>query len=277
MSNNLRVIYNNIVDTASISANSTASAETPATNLKNTSKSKIWSSATVAINAPIILTVTFTAAIVGGIIFPYCNFSPSCRITAVGTLLGSTKLTATNVLCSPYIPLGQWSWGTQPLGINMYSYGGSTCARLWFDTQEAVDTITITITDPERTQIEASRLVIGSYWSPKFNTSYGLSTNSNELSEHNRAESGELITKRGAKYNTMSFELKYMNSSDRLELTNIIRGNGMPKPLFISLFPNDTDIVKEQGHQIYGKLVQLPGISHSIYEMYSTSLEIEEV
>lgn len=278
MGDNLRVIYKNIVDTATtITASSTASTTNcNVSNLKNDHKYKIWRSVGDTLET---LSLTFTPSIVGGLILPYCNLSSEATISVIGTYSSITKVNIIDQLCCPYIPLGQWHWGTMPLGVNSYAYGGSTCARIWFPTQEVLDSITITIKDPNNTNgyIEASRLVLGSYWSPKYNTSFGLSTNSSELSEHSRTESGELITNRGAKFNSMTFELNYMTSADRLDLMNIVKGNGMPTPLFISLFPNSADVVKEQTHQIYGKLMQIPGVVHNIVDMYSTSIEIGEV
>ena len=54
-SNNLRIIYQNILDLSgtTITASSTASASTPVTNLKLDSKSQVWRSAntTIATNS----------------------------------------------------------------------------------------------------------------------------------------------------------------------------------------------------------------------------------
>ncbi len=199
-------------------------------------------------------------------------------ITTTGTLIFDSGA----VLAAPYQPLGLWSWGSLPLGVNSYSYGGGTYGRVWLpDNQQlACTSILIEILDVTNISgyIELSRLVIGAYWSPKFNTSFGLSTNTKDLSTHQRSESGDLVTNRGTRHNSMSFDLKWLTPIDRLEFTRILKGNGLPKPLFISLFPDSSeDWSKEQSHQIYGKLSQLVGIEHSIFDIYSTSIEIEEV
>jgi hypothetical protein len=58
-------------------------------------------------------------------------------------------------------------------------------------------------------------------------------------------------------------------------------GNGLPKPLLVSLFPdNGSTIIQaemERAHQIYGKMVTLPGITYDMLDIYSTQFDIEEV
>lgn len=309
MANNLRIIYNNILDlsTTTITASSTASAATPVSNLKLDSKSQVWRSASTGtlnpdgsglyiVRANIVVSFVATT-IIGGVMLPFCNLSSAAKIRVRGytgtaptpgaatntptpAITGGVVHDSTQILCSPYQTFGLWNWGTLPLGVNSYSYGGGTYARVWMPTQLACTSLLIEIEDTQNINpyIEVSRIVAGAYWSPKFNTSFGLSTGSQDLSQHERSESGDLITNRGIRYRNMRFDLNWLPPEDRLEFTRILRGNGLPRPLFISLFPNNSeDYEKEQAHQIYGKLSQLSDITHPIFEMYSTSIDIEEI
>ena len=269
-SNNLRIIYQNWADTAtSIVASSTAGVTTT-DNLKVDTKSKVWRS----VGNTATLTVTLPSSkIIGGVILPFCNLSSSARISVTVDSI----LVVDNILACPYQALGGWDWGALPLGVNAYSYGGGTYGRAWF-TRQSGTVIVISITDIGSSYIEASRLIIGSYWSPKYNTSFGMGVGSKDLSTHERTESGDLVSNRGIRYNSMTFDLKWLVDADRLQFTSILRGGGLPAPLFISLFPdNAEDWAKEQTYQIYGKLPQITDISHPIFGMYSTQIEIEEV
>lgn len=310
MANNLRIIYNNILDlsTTTITASSTASpTATPVSNLKLDSKSQVWRSASTGTLNPngsglytvrANIVVSFVAStIIGGVALPFCNLSSvgSIRVrgytgtaptpgaatnTPTPGITGGIVHDSTKIPAAPYQTFGLWNWGTLPLGINSYSYGGGTYGRAWMPTQLACTSLLIEIEDTENINpyIEVSRIVAGSYWSPKYNTSFGLSTGSQDLSQHQRSESGDLITNRGIRYRNMRFDLNWLPPEDRLEFTRILRGNGLPRPLFISLFPdNAQDYEKEQAHQIYGKLSQLSDITHPIFEMYSTSIDIEEI
>lgn len=302
-SNNLRVIYDNLVDasTTTITVSSTASAQVTAANMKLDAKSLVWRSGVTGTTdtAKGNIIVTFPQQVVGGVILPFCNLSSVATIrvrgytgiapTHGGTLAAPTITPGTTtvfdtgtVMACPYQPLGLWNWGAYPLGVNSYSYGGGTYGRVWVpeQSQQAVSSLSIEIVDTANSSqyVEVSRLVIGYYWSPKYNTSFGLGNSIKDTSTHLRSESGNLITNRGTSYNTMNFDLKWMTPSDRLDLMRILKGNGLSKPLFISLFPdNSEDWAKEQTHQIYGKLSQLPGISHPVYEMYSSSIDFEEI
>lgn len=308
--NNLRIIYQNIVDlsTTNIVASSTASASTPATNLAVNTKSQVWRSGSVTTAADPVsgfytakanLIVSLVSSNIGGIVLPFCNLSSLATIrvrgytgtapTLSGTVdlptvatTGTLKFDTGTVLACPYQVLGLWNWGSLPLGVNSYSYGGGTYGRVWIPlrSQAACTSLLIEIVDPNNSTpyIELSRLVIGSYWSPQYNTSYGLSSNTTDLSNHERSESGDLITNRGIRFRSMKFDLNWLTASDRLEFSRILRGNGLPKPLLISLFPdNSTDYDKEQAHQMYGKLSQFSDVVNPILDLYSTSIDIEEI
>jgi len=305
--NNLRIIYQNAVDTATttVTGSSTASASTPVTNLKLDPKSQVWRSGSVttaATNgvyaAKANLVVAFAAStVVGGVVLPFCNLSSVATVRVRGytgaapTMLGSIDtptVTTTGtlvfdtgtILACPYQSLGLWDWGTQPLGVNSYSYGGGTYARAWVPNKPSCTSLLIEIVDTANYSpyIEASRLIIGNYWSPKYNTSFGLSNTYQDLSSNSRSESGDLISNRGVIYNSLSFDLSYLTPADRLEMSRILKGNGVSKPLLVSLFPdNSEDYAKEQAHQIYGKLTQLSGIQHTMFDIYGTQIEIEEV
>ena len=310
-SNNLRIIYQNIIDLSSttITASSVASASTPIINLKLDSKSQVWRSAATGVRNTTGDTTLFTtranlvvsssiSVMIGGIALPFCNLSSTATIrvrgftgtaaqpgssgtnTPVG-VAGTTLVFDTGIIpAAPYQNFGLWNWGSLPLGVNSYSYGGGTYGRAWIPTPVACTSLLIELVDTQcaNDYIEISRIVAGSYWSPKYNTSFGLSTGSQDLSQHERSQSGDLITNRGIRYRNMKFDLNWLPPADRLEFTRILRGNGLPRALFISLFPNNSeDYDKEQAHQIYGKLSTLQDVTHPIFEMYSTSIEIEEI
>lgn len=248
---------------------------TPAQNLQLDAKSLIWRAAATTAT----LNVTFASSRgIRGIILPFTNLSISATITV--TVVGGTGYSTGAVLCSPYAQTDNWDSTYLPQGANSYAYGSGTYARVWFPDTQVCSGVTIVISDTGNTAgyIEASRLVIGDYWSPTFNTSFGLSSSPKDLSVNTRTESGDLVTNRGIRYNSMSFDLSWLNPADRLIFTKILKSNGIAKPLLISLFPDCTeDFNKEQTFQIYGKLSQLSDISHPMFGIYTSNVDIEEV
>lgn len=310
--NNLRVVYNNLADlpTTTITASSSQAA-TPVGNLKKDQKGLVWRSALSGStsNVTAVLQVDLgTAQTVHSVVLPFTNLNSSTAtievsgysapatysiIEATGAVTFSGGTAVTNYTqsgtCSPWNSLELSTWGTSPPGANTYAYGGGTCARLWFNsTLRALQAryLYIIIKDNYTAAatgryIEASRLIIGKYWSPKYNTGYGMQSTIQDLSTHERTESGDLTTQRGPRFSKLNFDLTWLEQIDRRELSRILLGNGLPKPLFVSLFPdNGTTVVQaemERAHQIYGKLMQVPGISYSMLDTYSTQLELEEV
>ncbi len=300
MSNNLRVIYKNLVDlsTTTLTPSSTASTATLATNLKLDPKSIVWRSATATsdTNVKANLVINFTNQVpVTGIVLAFNNLSSQAYVrvrcftgsapTLGGTvdvptvnIVGTLVYDSNNVVIAEPQGLGTWLWGTSELGINAYvkrkNYG-----RVWIP-NSLCSNMLIEIVDPYNTDryIEVSRLVIGSHWSPQYNTGFGLEAKHIDTSTHDRTESGDIVTKTGPVYNTLKFDLQYMSAIDRVQFNTLIKSTGTKKPIFISLFPENTsDIGKEQTYQMYGKLSQLYGIEHPIFETYSSQIELEEI
>lgn len=250
------------------------------------------------------LMATFSSArTVGAVILPFTNLTKTATITVKGytgtnnntypsigsgvtsptiTTSGCTQVFAvTNVLCSPWSLSGSWSWSGSGTGVNSFSYGGGNYARVYIPLaqQAACTSITIEISDQYNTDryIEASRLIIGSYWSPEYNTNYGLSAGITDLSLNERSESGNLVTNRGPKFSTLNFDLGYMTANDRNNLFSILRGSGISKPIFVSLFPDDAEPEKERDYQIYGKLSDLSPVTNSTLSFYSSNIQLEEI
>lgn len=273
--NNLRVIYQNIADTSTITASSTAGVTTT-DNLKKDAKSLIWR----ATGTGATLTVSFGGLkTIRGVVLPFTNLTALAKITVTPT--GGTGTTPiTDLLACPYKQTDSWDSAYLPQGANSYAYGSGTYARAWFPTAQTCTGLTIAISDSTNPAgyVEASRLIIGDYWSPTYNTSFGLVSAPKSLSANSRTESGDLVTNRGIQYNTMSFDLTWLTAADRAIFTKIIKSNGINKPLLISLFPDATeDFDKEQTFQIYGKLTSMPDLTHSMYSIYGSKIDIEEI
>lgn len=283
--NNLRVIYQNLADlstttiTATTTATSAVAGAISVDNLKKDAKSLIWRST----SNDATLTVAFgSSKTLTGVILPFTNLSSGGLITV--TCTGGSTATTGSIRACPYAQTDSWDSSYLPTGASSYGYGAGTYARAWFSTPQTCTGLTIRFVDSTLTYIEASRLIIGNHWSPTYNTSFGLTSATKSLSSNMRTESGDLVTNRGIQYNSMSFDLSWLTPSDRAIFIKILKSNGINKPLLISLFPNDAaaydatiDYDKEQTYQIYGKLSTLSDVTHPMFSMYSSKVEIEEI
>lgn len=294
--NNLRIIYQNLADTATTITASSAAAGTPVTNLLKDAKGSVWRSTSTSAGLKVDLGTSQT---IGGVILPFTNIpgasatitvrgfdtDPTLTSTTATVVAPATTLFTQTTVCCPWNTLGL-STGAP----NTYAYGGGTCARVWLTAaNQLIPARYITIhfsaintgAAVAATYIEASRLIIGRYWSPTYNTGYGMTATVRDLSTHERTESGDLVTQRGPRFNSLSFDLSWLSPTDRIQMTKLLLGNGISKPIFVSLFPDNgstaTAYEMERAHQIYGKLMQTPGISYHTLDMYSSQLELEEV
>lgn len=271
--NNLRIIYDNLADSATLTASSAASG-LPVTNLQREQKGYVWRSTTTA--AQIITATWTTDQTLSGVALPFCNLTNSATINvklynATNTLLLDTG----NISAGTYTPTDLGSIST---GVNAYSYGGGTYARAWFAQTTLVRKLEVIVTDNNPAgYLELSRLVCGNAWSPVYNTNFGLSIGYTDTSEQSRTEAGNLVTANGSVHKTLNFDLQWLTDTDRTKMLSILRGNGIRKSIFVSVFPDDTDITKEQQFQIYGKISNLTQITHPLYTIYSTSLDIQEI
>lgn len=272
--NNLRIIYQNLVDIATTTVTSTVTSGS-VDNLKLDTKSLVAKYGTTG-NTTAIITVSFpTTTTISSVVLPFSSLTTNARISIAG------GPGVTSYACCGWANPSSWSTGLIPVGTSGLAYGGGNHARVYF-TPVSTSSITITITDSSA--ITLSRLIVGNHWSPTYNTSFGISTAFKDLSTTERTEAGDLITNRGTLHNSMNFQLEYMTPSDRTQFMNILKGNAKVRPIFVSAFPHlvgDTttadSLIKEQAHQIYGKLTDLPSIQYPMFDIYSTQVDLEEI
>ncbi len=164
---------------------------------------------------------------------------------------------------------------------NNITFGGNS--TIWeagivtFGPSSGIDIGTYDIVDSYNDYIEVSRVIIGNYWSPIYNTEYGVAVGTIDSSTNKRTEAGNLISDPGTISKTLTFSLNYMLDIDRDALFSIVRNNGTRRSMYISVFPEDPDSNKEQVFQIYGRLDNVAAITHPMYSMYASSISLQEV
>lgn len=274
---NLRIIFDNAVDRATLTASS-QSGTLGVANLKTDEKCEILRAAGTA------LTITATlpiGEIVGGVVLPFCNLTSNAKIRVRGYTAPGDAVPAIDtglILACAYAPLGAWSFGSTALAVNAFSFGGGAYARAWFPRKTARHFV-IDLADPGNPAgyIECSRLVMGNYWEPENNASYGASVTPLDTSMLYRTTGGGQQVVAGSTYRKLSLSLDHMTSLDRAAVWRLVRGSGKRLPILVSLFPEDADPSLEQTHQLYGRLAELDAISTPYFRTYATSLDIEEL
>jgi hypothetical protein len=184
------------------------------------------------------------------------------------------------ILCCPATAVKLRGW-TAAQSASAYAYGGGAYARHWLTTAiTGVLGALIEIVDTSNLQgyAEASRLVLGAYWEPAgVNVEEGATMTVGDTSKHYRTDAGDLLTDVGTRFRKQDFNLPDLNSTDRAKMWEILWGNGMAYPVFVSLYPDNADTKLEQAHQIYGKLMQTPVMGTPYFNHNSATVEIEEI
>lgn len=291
---NLKIITNNILGNGStVTASSSAVTGTSLAYLYHDKKSYCYKSgSTTSVN----FIVTFSGyKSIGAVVLPFCNLTASATIRvrlytgtapthsgteAVPTITatGTTVYDSGTVLACPWSSSNVWSPNAAVSGINTYAFGGGTYARC-FMPNTTCSSMSIEIIDSSQpsSYLEFSKMIVGEWWSPVYNTGFGMQAGHKISSSNQRVEAGDLVTTRGTMSRTLMFDLKYMIDTDRDTLLGIIRSHAVNKSIYVNLFPDDDDPGKEYTYQIYGKLTQLNSIQHSIFTIYASQVELEEI
>lgn len=274
---NLRILHDNAADRAVLTASSQAGALGPA-NLQRERKSAVLRS----VGAALSITATLPLAeIVGGVVLAFCNLTANATIRVRGFAEpgdAAPVIDTGQLLACAYAPLGAWDWGATALAVNAFSFGGGAYARAWFPRATARHFV-IDLADSGNPAgyIECSRLVMGNYWEPENNASYGASVTPLDTSTLYRTAGGEQRVAAGSTYRKLTLPLEHMTPLDRASVWRLVRGSGKRRPILVSLFPDNADPELEQTHQLYGRLSDLAAISTPYFETYATSLDIEEL
>jgi hypothetical protein len=276
-SSNLRIVNFNEIDTCTLSADLSAG-NLVAANLQSDVKSLVWRST----NKTGVLTATWADwKTISMVAFPFSNFSNSATIK-VQCFLNSTDpfpaLDTGNVLAARFTSNSVFGWDKAPPGVANFGYGGMVYAVVWF-APAACKKMIVTINDSLNTQsyIEAGRMVAGEYWSPVNNADYGLQVNWKDASKSIRNDAGDLITDIMPRAKMIQLELGMLDVADRSKIMKQLRQNGLSRPVFVSVFPENSDVDKSQDYMIYGKLSQLDSVKMPNFAYYSSGLTIEEV
>lgn len=272
----LRILYDNAADRYEITASSVAGSLIPS-NMQTDRKSEVYRSSGTS------TTLTLTSATANfvnmvALVFTNLTSSATMRVRTYTNEADVTPIKDSGIVSAQAPdPLGEFDWGNVPFGINAYSYYGAGYGRCYLE-NSPVKKVVIDIVDTTNPSgyIEISRLVVGKYFTPDNDAEMGMGINVVETSKKERSNASDLVADLGTKSKKINFDLAHMTESDRAQVYNILRGNGITKSLFISLFPEDVNPNNEQTYQIYGKLSQQSAVALSYWSAYSTTIEIEE-
>lgn len=265
MSGKMRFIFDNYVDSSTLSASPAMVATLPSSNLASPFRSKVARSTSTGYQQ-ITCTFSTTGLSVSGIILGRVNFKTNVtyRIKlygGAGLLHDSGNLTTANIT----------NYGTT---------GNETATNIayWIETPvSSVAYVTIDISGGSgMSYYEIGRLIIGEYIEPTYNLSYNHELSWEENTKQYRTISGSLRSDVALPYRQFSFDIGTIKEEDRELLQDGMKLVGLRKDFFFSIFPNDTTIKKLEDYAFIGKLVRIPSYGEIQHNYYKTKCIIEE-
>lgn len=272
---NLRVIYDNVANSSTLTASTTAGT-LAASNMLTEAKTSVHRST----GTSVVYTMTWaTAQKIGGVALPATNLTSTAtiRVQLYSDTAGTTQIAdSTTKSACPSAALGLYGWGAS-INANAFAFGGASKTAVWFTAQPTtVRRCVITLTDTSNPAgyIDCARIVAGPYWESGKNPDYGVTAGTTDLTKTARAESGDALTTRGAQYQSMSLKLDEMSETSRAEFAKIIRSAGAYRNMFFSLLPDNATASAEQDHMIYGRRAN-GAFTFDYFNSFSTSVEID--
>lgn len=281
MTSNIRFVFDNAADRATITA-STTSGSLVAANVQAEERAAVWRSTT---NGASTLLLEWTAAEnVGAVCMAWTNLTALATVNVKGFTVPA-DYPATPAFSEDFSPdsalaLGEFVFGVDPLVQSGASRARiSSQAQCWLSAEFSVRKLLITITDATNAlaYIEVSRLVAGPYISPVANVdSEGFNIGWVEQTKPARAESRDLRTESLGRWRRMLVDLKKLEPTSRNLILGIVE-NGLGRGCWVSAYPDDTEASNKQLHGFWGSLVQDSTMGLWQQDIWSAPLIFEEM
>lgn len=172
--------------------------------------------------------------------------------------------------------LGDLDWLVDPLVASTFDNWPHKFSQMWF---EGIfhQSGRITITDPEARDgvHEIDRIYLGRVFTPTFNFSYGHEHAWQSPDTAKRTAAGSQFASQRILTRRLSFSLDYLSDLERPHLSTAIQRVGMSRDFFISMFPGWGG-QKEIDYAMSVKFTELPAISGSAFDNYTTAINVTE-
>jgi hypothetical protein len=271
---NLRIIYNNVADSAIITASTTASGS--AANMQNEQKTSAHRSSSTS---TVTYTLTWsTAQNINCVALPATNLVDGDLITvklyetSTGDAAGPIAQVIDQPACAGRVMLLQKGNTTSTSAD--FAYGGATKTSIWFTQTYQAKALQITLTRSSLSQqIDCARIICGQYWETSRQVTKGIDVGTEDQSEVITTRSGNTYVDRKTISDTLSFNLDYINDVDRKTFLQLLRSWGKTGLIYVCVFPDNTNKEYTQAYSIYGRL-QNTSLRYEYLGYYNTSIQL---
>lgn len=272
MATNLRVIYNNVADTATITASTTAQGFS-VDSVKNTQKTSVHRST----GATVVYTLTWsTAQNINCIALPATNLQAGdlIKVQAYSEIADTATVYDTGELkaCTGRVTT-LYNKSSTPSYVD-FGFGGATKTSVWLPSIYPVKKLVITLISSNVSTIDCARIICGTYWESSRQVNNGIQLGYEDLSEITTTRSGNTYEDRKPIIETMQFDLEYISDTDRQQLQKLMRSWGSSGLIYYCVFPDNTNPEVTQSYSIYGRS-ESNSLQYQFHKYYNTNLSIK--
>lgn len=278
---NIRIVFPNDIDDASLSCSPAEVASLPVSNLQVQTRGDVWRSDGEVSSQHILGDLNgFKPISCFALIRHNLTASATYRLKLYdgsgqsGTMVYDSGAVS---LDSTILGYGVYRYGIDPYGAAVLEDWPVPYFDLWFDAVVAIsfDLELIDTANPDG-YLQAARMVLGDTFEPFRNMDFGLSFSWREQSKQMRTEGGTLRTDAREAFRRLRISLSRLTPAERVLVTDKMRRIGLRNDFFISCFPESADSTLERDYAGMFKLVEIPEIVHPMYDVFNTTLTIEE-
>ncbi|WP_041523592.1 hypothetical protein [Gilvimarinus agarilyticus] len=281
MSNNMRMLIDNLWDTATLSvAAGTEVSSLPVANSQIYGRSK-----TAAITPDGAGNSQFTfelgsLQLIDGLVL-YRHWLSDLATWRV-ELFDGTELTGTRVYDSDTVPavatktLGELNWLVDTLVVSVFGNWPFKFSQCWMPpTFARSGRITISDTDARDGLHEFDRVFLGRSFQPTFNFSYGHQHQWLSAEAQRVTAAQSVFSTARPRHRRVAFSLDYLSEQERPHMSEAIRSVGITKDFFISMFP-ETGGRNEIEYAMSAKFVGNPALSGNFFNNFTAPIEVRE-
>lgn len=278
---NLKLLLENVLDRATLSASPALVSTLPATNLQISRRDALARSTSAADQT--ILAVWSAAQVIDSL----CLWGHN--LTIHGTwrvrLYASADGTGTPLYDSgaaPALPrkaLGELRWGVDPLGAVWTSAGGTPHAALWLSAPVlGVFSARLELSDATHPAgyLEAQRLYLGQAFCPTVNLNWGAELSYQDESTFIRSARGSLFVESGPRYRQLSLTLDELSDAEVMQLGAAVSAAGKAADALVAVYP-DAPVSRRGQYTLAARLSELPRFTHTRIHTSSTTLAFTEI
>ncbi|MBB3142837.1 hypothetical protein [Halomonas organivorans] len=277
MSNKLRMILDNLHDTATLTASTEGM---PIEYTQRSGRSYVWRSEfqpVVDLPEQTIEATLAKPAYLDAVVIYAHNISTAGTVRVELMLSGSVVYDSGAVVATEIIPLGIWRAGIDPWGASALTGLPIRQYTSWIDPVVA-DAYRITINDPANPDdyLEIGRIFAGVTFSPELNPQYGVSLDWLDFTELQRTESGSLRAVGEGSARRLSIDLAHLSREGISENTRQLLTAGKRRDIYVSMYPEQGGMLENE-HAFVARRGGDYTHTHSAYNQWQAPIQFDEV